>query len=100
MHWVFHQVIEDVNPANHLMLMGLIFLFYLGLFPRYRDIVTGLVRTSVTATANMRGKTVNQIVTPSVVAVVRAHFNCPSLTGAELEDQGGSGTAGSHWYFS
>ena len=27
----------------------------------------------------------------------RAHFNCPTLGGVELENQGGSGTAGSHW---
>lgn len=27
----------------------------------------------------------------------RKHFNCPYLDGAELEDEGGSGTAGSHW---
>ena len=28
---------------------------------------------------------------------VRKHFNCSTLEGAELEDQGSSGTAGSHW---
>ena len=26
-----------------------------------------------------------------------AHFNCPTLQGVELENQGGGGTAGSHW---
>lgn len=28
---------------------------------------------------------------------VRAHFNCPSLIGAELENQGGQGAARVHW---
>ena len=27
----------------------------------------------------------------------RRHFNCPSLSGVELEDFGGEGTALSHW---
>ncbi len=27
----------------------------------------------------------------------RGHFNCSTLEGVQLEDQGGSGTAGSHW---
>ena len=27
----------------------------------------------------------------------RSHFGCDTLEGAEIENQGGSGTAGSHW---
>lgn len=27
----------------------------------------------------------------------RRHFDCPSLTGVELENQGESGTMGEHW---
>ncbi len=27
----------------------------------------------------------------------KAHFNCSTLEGVQLEDQGGDGTAGSHW---
>ena len=26
-----------------------------------------------------------------------AHFNCSTLQGVEVENQGGGGTAGSHW---
>ncbi|CAF1133400.1 unnamed protein product [Adineta ricciae] len=37
------------------------------------------------------------IVTPKVQAVVRDHFACPTLEGAELEDQGSTGTALTHW---
>lgn len=37
------------------------------------------------------------IVTPKVVEEVRNHFNCSKLEGAELEDQGGEGTALTHW---
>jgi leishmanolysin-like peptidase len=38
-----------------------------------------------------------RIITPKVVAAARKHFNCDSLTGVDLEDQGGVGTAGAHW---
>lgn len=42
-------------------------------------------------------KTVDMMVTPRVVEEVRQHFNCDKLEGAELEDQGGEGTALTHW---
>ena len=32
-----------------------------------------------------------------VVEVAKKYFNCPDIEGVELEDFGGSGTAGSHW---
>ena len=35
--------------------------------------------------------------TPKVLEYARGHFGCPSLGGVELENQGGSGSAGSHW---
>ncbi|EFA77770.1 hypothetical protein PPL_09268 [Heterostelium album PN500] len=37
------------------------------------------------------------ITSPSVLHVARNHFGCQSLVGAELENIGGPGTAGSHW---
>ncbi|KIH59068.1 hypothetical protein ANCDUO_10714 [Ancylostoma duodenale] len=37
------------------------------------------------------------MVTPKVREEARNHFNCPDLEGAEIESQGGLGTAGSHW---
>ncbi|XP_061727477.1 leishmanolysin-like peptidase [Cydia pomonella] len=42
-------------------------------------------------------RTFHMIVTPRVVKEVREHFNCSTLEGAELEDQGGDGTALTHW---
>ena len=38
-----------------------------------------------------------QIITPRVLAKGREFFDCASLTGVEIEDAGGGGTAGSHW---
>ena len=40
---------------------------------------------------------VQMIVTPRVKREVRRHFNCPSLEGAEIENQGGVGTEYTHW---
>ena len=34
---------------------------------------------------------------PKLLEVAKKYYNCDSLTGVELEDQGGDGTAGSHW---
>lgn len=42
-------------------------------------------------------KTVTLVVTPKVVEEVRRQFNCSTLEGAELEDQGGDGTSLTHW---
>ena len=33
----------------------------------------------------------------NVVIKARQHFNCATITGVPLEDQGGQGSAGSHW---
>lgn len=40
---------------------------------------------------------VHVIVTPRVKAEVRKHFRCPKLEGAEIENQGGTGTEFTHW---
>lgn len=37
------------------------------------------------------------MVTPRVREEARAYFNCSDLEGAEIESQGGAGTAFSHW---
>ena len=37
------------------------------------------------------------IKTPKVIETARKYFNCSYLNGVELEDQGGGGSAGSHW---
>ncbi|XP_055699747.1 leishmanolysin-like peptidase isoform X1 [Phlebotomus papatasi] len=42
-------------------------------------------------------RAIDMMVTPRVVEEARKHFNCSVLEGAELEDQGGEGTALTHW---
>ena len=53
--------------------------------------------SGVVETTMRRGKKVKQIILPNVVATAREYFGCSSITGVELEDEGGSGTSGSHW---
>jgi len=48
-------------------------------------------------TATTRGKTRNFIASATVLAKAKEQAGCDSLKGAELEDEGGSGTAGSHF---
>ena len=40
---------------------------------------------------------VSYVHSTNVVSKARQHFNCPSITGVPLENQGGVGSAGSHW---
>ena len=42
-------------------------------------------------------ETISIINSPKVLEKARLHFNCQNLEGVPLENQGGSGSAGSHW---
>ncbi|GAQ77732.1 Leishmanolysin-like peptidase [Klebsormidium nitens] len=66
------------------------------LFPFYRD-ATGNPLSAVTASFTERGHTVTKVVAPTTLAMARTHFGCSTLNGAELENDGGNGTALSHW---
>ena len=37
------------------------------------------------------------ITSPTLLTVAKKYFNCDNIEGVELENQGGEGTAGSHW---
>lgn len=56
-----------------------------------------IVRKNWSVHGGIIERAVEMMVTPNVVKEVRAHFNCSELEGAELEDQGGEGTAITHW---
>ena len=49
------------------------------------------------AAKTKRGKTVHMVVTERVKEVAKTYYECDSITGAELEDEVGSGCLGSHW---
>jgi leishmanolysin len=56
-----------------------------------------LSRPGWSMTRMKRGKWVTLVSTPSVVAFVRNYTGCPTLEGAEVEDEGDVGSVGSHW---
>ncbi|TNV71142.1 hypothetical protein FGO68_gene11989 [Halteria grandinella] len=69
--------------------------FSSGLFPYYINPNTNqkLGLQQIVQTSGGR----DWIILPQVVNAVKNHFGCSSATGAPLENNGGSGTAGSHW---
>lgn len=60
-------------------------------------VVERFVRQDWEAASGFIPHEVYMIVTPRVREEARKHFSCPSLEGAELENQGGVGSVGSHW---
>ena len=72
--------------------------FSSGLFPTWRDSNGNIYKpSSLTWTGTLRGASKTLLITPNVASYSRSAFNCSTLKGMELEDQGGSGTVGSHW---
>uniref|UniRef100_A0A8W7PTP8 Leishmanolysin-like peptidase n=1 Tax=Anopheles coluzzii TaxID=1518534 RepID=A0A8W7PTP8_ANOCL len=61
------------------------------------DTIRKVVRTDWAVRDGTINRTIDMFVTPRVVREVRDHFACQKLEGAELEDQGGEGTALTHW---
>lgn len=57
--------------------------------------VLGLANVISTTTYN--GSSANLLITPNVLAKAREHFGCATLDGVALEDDGGVGTANSHF---
>ena len=51
----------------------------------------------MTNTKIFDGSFITFVNSPRVLTAARQHFNCTSLNGVPLENQGGSGSAGSHW---
>ncbi|KAG8291644.1 hypothetical protein J6590_055212 [Homalodisca vitripennis] len=60
-------------------------------------VIQTVVRRNWRVHGGVVDREVQLMVTPRVVQEVRDHFNCSTLEGAELEDQGEEGTALTHW---
>jgi len=54
-------------------------------------------RSGTSAAGNSYSVDIIELKTPKLMSYARDHFGCTDLEGVELEDYGGSGTAGSHW---
>ncbi|VDM52059.1 unnamed protein product [Angiostrongylus costaricensis] len=69
----------------------------LGYYDWDRSTITTLLRQDWWTGDGRVVHPVHMVVTPRVVDEARRHFACGSLEGAELENQGGDGTALTHW---
>ncbi|VDO82094.1 unnamed protein product [Haemonchus placei] len=57
----------------------------------------GFARRKMVTSWNKVKHDVHMVVTPKVMKEARRHFNCSTLEGAEIENQGGGGTVSNHW---
>ena len=91
-NWLEYNIYLAFHEMTH------IFVFNSDLFSSFIDSSGNSIPMSkITANSTVNGLPRTKIITPKVVAAARKHFNCPTLDGVEIENQGGSGTAGSHW---
>ena len=71
--------------------------FSSSLFSSYIDPTTNQPLTGHVGTKTVNGGEVTYINLPSLTSRLRDHFNCSTLEGAYLENEGGSLSAGSHF---
>ena len=75
--------------------------FSSNLFPLFRNPQTGsFYESPQVKTATIGGKkdiNFQMLILPEVVNYARKYFGCPTIEGIPLEDDGGDGSAGSHW---
>ncbi len=45
----------------------------------------------------LRGAPRQILKSPKVLETARKYFGCPTISGVEIENEGGSGSAGAHW---
>jgi Leishmanolysin len=62
-----------------------------------KDLKPIKIKDVVESYTSAAGRTKFRVITPAVQAVVRRHFDCPTLQGAPLADDSEHRSAGSHW---
>ncbi|CAD8142973.1 unnamed protein product [Paramecium octaurelia] len=83
---------SQLATAVHEIIHGLGFVE--DLFNQFYDSVTGEVYPDG---GMIQDGDVVKIITPRVLAFARKHFACDDIEGVPMEQEGGDGTAGSHW---
>eukprot|EP00758_Cryptobia_borreli_P015904 Tbor_TRINITY_DN6064_c1_g1::TRINITY_DN6064_c1_g1_i2::g.10459::m.10459 len=69
----------------------------LGFLRRFGKMQVLFLRATLLPLRFEEGKKVLYFKSSKVVEKARKQFNCPTLKGPELEDEGGSGSGSSHW---
>lgn len=67
------------------------------LFERFVKEGRPIPKDKVVRQIRIGNESFNAIVMPEVVNYARQYFNCPNIEGVPLENNGGEGSAGSHW---
>jgi len=89
------QLSDNLYTVLHEMthLLG----FSQNLYQYYIDPSTNELLDNVIGTTTANGQTINYINVEPLTTRVREHFGCDTAPGGYLENNGGSGSAGSHW---
>lgn len=70
--------------------------FSSGLYRYFID-ENGNTRQNVTTTKKVRGNSYNMFITPNIMKFAREFYGCDNVPGIALENDGGSGSLGSHF---
>ncbi len=89
----------NFSQGNYIRFLGMLLLHEIShvlafneqLYEYFVDVTNPTVKELV------NGANRTLLATPKVLEYARNHFGCQSLTGVELENQGGEGSEGSHW---
>jgi leishmanolysin len=73
-----------------------IMVFSSDMFATFRT-STNTIYSATKTGVSLLGTTFTVINSPAVLEWARSHFGCTTLEGLPIENQGGPGTAGSHW---
>ena len=89
----------DYNEKNSIEFLSMLLLHEISHVMAFNNQLFQYFQNIKQPTKNMIINGLNRtlLATPKVLEYARGHFGCPSLPGVELENQGGEGSAGSHW---
>ena len=85
---------QEIMTARHEIAHALA--FSPSLWPYFRQ-SDGTLYPSYTTTVTARGHSVSLLTFPKMLARAQTAFGCSAMVGMELENQGTTGTSGSHW---
>lgn len=85
------------NLAGFMIQLGEWYVQFLSTYPLTNFKIPGYTTVTDHARAHEQVAQITVVNTPRVVDWIRRHFGCDTLSGAPLEDGGGSGTRLSHW---
>jgi hypothetical protein len=71
--------------------------FSSGLYGYFINPTTNALLTGHVTTKTVNGASVTVLNLAPLTTRIRSHFNCPTIEGAYIENEGGSGSAGSHF---